>query len=80
MNRETIQTLIELHTADKIPNYRMVENAVNPLALKVKSKAIQAKALKDHESMVNEYKDACRPQAALRGSLRRKDSGPEARS
>ena len=46
-NKGMIQTLIELYRDSKIPNYRTVENAVNRLSLKVKNKAIQAKALKD---------------------------------
>ena len=57
-NREMIQTLIDLYTAKKIPNYRTAENAVTRLALKTKSKAIQAKALKDFEGIVKKYKDA----------------------
>ena len=57
-NREMIQTLVDLYVSKKIPNYRTVENAVNRLALKIKSKAIQAKALKEFESITNKYKDA----------------------
>ena len=57
-NRDMIQSLIELCSLRKIPNYRSVENAVNRLALKTKSKAIQAKALKDYEALTNKYKDA----------------------
>ena len=44
-----IQIPIELYRDRKIPNFKTVENAVNRLSLKVKNKAIQAKALKDYE-------------------------------
>ena len=57
-NKEMIQTLVELYRDRKIPNYRTVENAVNRLSLKVKNKAIQAKALKDFEAIANKYAEA----------------------
>ena len=57
-NRGTIQSLIELYSSRKIPNYRSVENAVNRLAAKTKSKAVQAKALKDYEALTKKYEDA----------------------
>ena len=53
-----IQSLIELYSSRKIPNYISVENAVNRLAVKSKSKAVQAKALKVHEALTEKYKDA----------------------
>ena len=49
-NKGMIQTLIELYRDRKIPQFRTVELAVNRLSLRVKSKAIQAKALKDFEA------------------------------
>ena len=57
-NKGMIQTLIELYRDRKIPKFRTVEIAVNRLSLRVKSKAIQAKALKDFEAITNKYKDA----------------------
>ena len=57
-NRDMIQSLIELYSSRKTPNYRSVENAVNRLAVKSKSKAVQAKALKVYEALTEKYKDA----------------------
>ena len=57
-NKGMIQTLIELYRDRKIPNFKTVENAVNRLSLRVKSKAIQAKALKEFEAITKKYTDA----------------------
>ena len=57
-NKGMIQTLLELYRDRKIPQFRTVELAVNRLSLRVKSKAIQAKALKDFEALTKKYMDA----------------------
>ncbi len=59
--RETkgmIQHLLDLYSAQKIPNIRTVENAVSRLSLKTKHKGIVAKVLSEYEAITAKYKDA----------------------
>ena len=57
-NKPMIKHLIELYSDQKIPNYKTVGNAVSRLALKTKHTAIQAKAVREYDSIAKKYKDS----------------------
>ena len=56
-NRNMIQDLIELYYNKKIPNYKTVENVVTRLLSKSKNAAIQAKAVREYDKIIQKITD-----------------------